>query len=124
MYAVLMHQGVPKIRKKNRSIFIRIISARKENSHAAGRDVAINLAVGANENDAVAGGITLIPFHLVVRYWYPRSVWNVAFAVGDDGDVLIAVNLEDVRFEGVRFPAAGLHWFIGLHELLEPLPNV
>ena len=42
-------------------------SKRVRSSDTSRRHVAIHLSLGANENDAVAGRIARVPFHLVIR---------------------------------------------------------
>src|SRR6516225_8699918 len=74
--------------------------------HAAGCDVAIDLALVADEDDAVAGRIAAVPFHLLVRHIDPRAARQDAFAVGDDGYIVIAFDLEIIGLERIGLAAA------------------
>jgi len=74
-------------------------------SSPAGRDVAIERAGGANKDDAVPGRVALVPLHLRVGHTDARPVGDQAFAVGDDGNVVIARHLERVRLERIGLMA-------------------
>src|SRR4051795_8932801 len=65
-------------------------------SHAAGGDIAIDLPLDADEDDAVPGGISLVPFHLVIGHGDFRPVRNLALAVRDDRNIMAAIDFEDV----------------------------
>src|SRR5207342_115093 len=92
-------------------------------SRPAGRDVAINLATVPDEDDAVTGRVALVPFHLRVGHGNPRAILDHPLAVGDDGNVVIALDLEDVRLEGIRLAAARNPRMVGLPEALEPFAD-
>src|SRR5947209_15634824 len=83
-------------------------------SHAAGRHVAIDLAAESDEDDAVSGRVSFVPFDLVIRnddllsklpVWAPERA--IRAFVGDDGHIAILVHLEAVGPIGVGFAAAG-----------------
>src|SRR3954463_8372896 len=93
-------------------------------SHPAGGDVAIDLPLDADEDDAVPGRVTLVPFHLVVGHGDFRSVRYIALAVRDDRDVAAAVDLEDVGFVGVGLAAARNSGVVGLSQPLKPPSHV
>src|ERR1019366_7313697 len=90
-------------------------------SNATRRHVAVHLAFGADEQDAMSGRISFIPFHFLVGNRDSRPVRDDALAVRNDGDVLIAFGLEVVGFESVSFAAAREILVVGLHEILKPL---
>src|ERR1700736_7011473 len=90
---------------------------------AAGRDVAVNLALGADEDDAVPGRVAGVPLHLGIGDRNARAVGEHALAVSDDGDVVIALDLERVGLESIRLAAAAHGGIVGLHEGLEPLAD-
>jgi len=75
----------------------------------------------ADEDDAVTGGVALVPFHLVIGDWKLRAVGDHSFTVRDDGDIVVAFNLVGVGFEGIGFAATGYPGVIRLHEFLVPL---
>src|SRR5213080_4121439 len=65
-------------------------------SHAAGRHVAIDLAAESDEDDAVSGRVSFVPFDLVVRddnLFAELPVWTaertIRAFVSDDGDIAI-----------------------------------
>jgi hypothetical protein len=65
-------------------------------SHAAGEDVAIDLPLNADEDDAVPRGVSLVPFHLVIGDRDFRPVRNLSLAGRDDRNIVAAIDLEDV----------------------------
>src|ERR1700730_8966697 len=91
--------------------------------HAAGNDVAVDLALAADEDDSVPGRIAGVPFHLLVRDREPGPAGEDALAVGDDGDVVIALDLKRVGLERVRLTATADVGIVGLHQRLEPLAD-
>src|SRR6202035_5120215 len=93
-------------------------------SGGAGRDVAVDLPAAADEDDAVSGGIAPVEFHLGVRHGNARAVRDHALAVGDDGDVVVALNLEGIGLERIRLAAAGQARMVGLLDALEPFTDV
>jgi hypothetical protein len=90
--------------------------------HSTWSDVAVDLSVRADEDDAVTGRIAVIPFHLVIGDGNLGTVGDHSLTIGDDGDVVVALNLVCIGFERVRLPATGHPRVIRLHELLVPLP--
>ena len=65
-----------------------------------GRDITVDVVAPAQENDAVSGWIRLIEFQLVVWNHNLGSDFKMLAAqrlvgpgVGDDGDVLVALDL-------------------------------
>src|SRR5580658_7048429 len=81
-----------------------------QESDAAGSDVAIDVIPSAQKDDAMTGGIGLIVFQLVIRNDNLGSDIDVLAAqrsigpgVGDNGDVLVTVDLERIRPIGIRF---------------------
>src|SRR5262249_53390131 len=100
-------------------------------SDAAGRAIAIDLAAESDEDDAVSGRVSFVPFDLVVRddnLFADLPVWTaertIRAFVGDDGDIAILVHLEAVGPIGIGFAAARHEWGVGLHELLKPRAHV
>ena len=93
-------------------------------SCAAGGDVAVDLAAGPDEDDAVTSRIAPVKFHLRVRHGNVRAIRDHPFAVGDDGDVVIAFDLEGIGLERIRLAAAGKARMVGLPEALEPFTDV
>src|SRR5260221_9599778 len=93
-------------------------------SRPAGRDIAVELAAIPDEDDPVAGRVALVEFYLDVGQGNPRSVRDPPFAVGDDGDVVVAIGLERIRLEGVGLAAAGNPRMVGLPQAFEPFPDV
>src|SRR4051794_13132388 len=89
-------------------------------SHPAGGDVTIDLPLDTDEDDAVPGRVSLVPFHLVVGHGDFCPVGYLALAVRDDCDVAPAVDLEDVGFVGVGLAAAGDSGVVGLPQPLKP----
>src|SRR4029077_13479876 len=83
-------------------------------SHPAGGDVAIDLPLDTDEDDAVPGRVSLVPFHLVVGHGDFRPVRYIALAVRDDRDVAAAADLEDVGFVGVGLAAARASGGVGV----------
>src|SRR6516164_1717637 len=91
---------------------------------SARRDVAVKRAPCPDEDDAVASGIALVPFHFGIGHRNAGPVRDYAFAIRDDGDIVIAVDLEIIGLEGVGFTAARERRIVRLHEVLEPLSDV
>src|ERR1700680_4220712 len=85
-------------------------------SQPAWRYVAIHLSPRPDEDDAVPAGIASVPLHLLVGHRDARAVRNLAFAVGDDRNIVVALGFEAVGFEGIRLAAAGLAWMVWLLE--------
>src|SRR5260370_31008199 len=54
----------------------------------------------------MSGRIARIPFHFLVGNLDSRPVRDDALAIGNDGDILIALDLEAVGFVSVSFAAA------------------
>src|SRR5262249_26927242 len=107
------------------------LNARRQCSDAARRYVAIDLPARPDEDDAVTGRVSFVPFDLVVRDDNLLSRLPVRAAeravralVGDDGHVAIPVHLEAVGPIGVRFATARHGWKVGLHEPLKPRTHV
>jgi hypothetical protein len=70
-------------------------------SHAAGRHIAIDLAAESDEDDAVSGRVSFVPFDLVVRddnLFAELPVWTAERAirafVSDDGHIAIRVSAQ------------------------------
>jgi len=55
----------------------------------------------------VPGRISLVPFHFFVGNGDPGSGRHHAFAVDDDRHIVIAIDLESIRFKRIGFAAAG-----------------
>src|SRR5258708_35423492 len=81
-------------------------NCRSFGSQPSRRHVAIHLSLRPDEDDAVPGGIASVPLHLLVGHRDARAARNHALAVGDNADVVVALDLERVRLEGVPYPAA------------------
>ena len=84
-------------------------------SHAPWGDVAVNLSVDADENDAVTGGISCVPFQLLIRHGNFGSVRNYSFPVRDNGDVTVLVYFKEVSFVGVSLTTTRTCRVVGLH---------
>ena len=67
-------------------------------SDAARRHVTEYLAVTADENDAVSGGVALVPFQFPIGDGNSRPIGDDTLAIGDDGDIFVAANLETISF--------------------------
>jgi hypothetical protein len=91
-------------------------------SHAAGGDVAIDLPLNADEDDAVPRGVSLVPFHLVIGDRDFRPVRNLSLAVRDDRNIVAAIDLEDVGLVGVRLATTRDSGVVRLPE--SPFENV
>src|SRR5215218_6176772 len=63
-------------------------------SDAARRHVAEDLAVAADEDDTVSGGVAFIPFQFLVGDRNTRPFWDDTLAVGDDGHVFVTADFE------------------------------
>ena len=81
-------------------------------SNAPRRQIAEYL-IAADEDPAVAGRIALVPFDPVIgnrdtraRVDVPAPERRVVARVGDDGDILVVLDLEIIAPIGVRFSAA------------------
>ena len=72
----------------------RVSASAHSMSHSAGDDVAVNLSPEANENNAVTGGISFVPFQLVIGHGDFCPVRNVSPSIRDNGHVVILVYLE------------------------------
>src|SRR5215471_19808849 len=89
-------------------------------SEPARRHVAIHLPARPDEDDAVPGRIASVPFHLWIGNRDARAARNHALAVGDDRNIMVALDFEAVGLEGVRLAAAGQPGVVRLLERLEP----
>src|SRR5262249_19910963 len=101
---------------------------RRHSSDAARRDVAMDLPIRPEKDDAMSGRVSFVPFDLVVRDDNPFSylaVWAakraVGALVGDYRHIAIIIHVEAVRPICVGFATARQRWNVGLHELLKPL---
>ena len=65
-------------------------------------------------------GLPGIPFHLGIGHRNAGPVRQHAFAVGDDGDIVIAGDLEGIGLERVGLAAARHRRIVRLHEALKP----
>jgi hypothetical protein len=70
-------------------------------------DVAIDLPLQSDEDNAVPGRVSFVPFNLVIGYSDSRPVWDVSLSVGDDGNVVIELDLEEVGLVGVGLTTTG-----------------
>jgi hypothetical protein len=68
----------------------------------------------ADENDAVTGGISCVPFQLLIRHGNFGSVRNYSLAVGDDGDVTALVYFKEVSFVGISLTTTRICRVVGL----------
>src|ERR1700730_10347390 len=93
-------------------------------SQPAWRYVAIHLSLRPDEDDAVPGGIAGVPLHLLVGHRDARAARDHALAVGDDGDIVVALDLECIGLEGVRHAATAHGGVVRLREGLEPFAHV
>ena len=75
-------------------------------SHSAGDNVAVNLSPEANENNAVTGGISFVPFQLVSGHGDFCPVRNDSLSIRDDGHVMILFYLEEVSLVCVGLATA------------------
>src|SRR6266550_3664694 len=93
-------------------------------------DVAVHLALCADEDDAVAGRIAFVPLHFAVWDFDASALFDVGLVrylralAGDDGNPAITVLLEEVCFVCVGISATRYPWIVGLLEVLEPLADV
>jgi hypothetical protein len=90
-------------------------------SHSAGDDVAVNLSSEANENNAVTGGISFVPFQLVIGHGNFCPVRNDSLSIRDDGHVMIMVYLEKVSLVCVGLATARYSRVVGLFQISKPL---
>src|ERR1700704_3942283 len=93
-------------------------------SHAAGRDVAIDLSLDADEDDAVSRGVSLVPFHLVIGHGNSCPVRNFSLSIGNHGNVVAALYLENVGFVGVGLATTRDSGVVGLPQPLKPPSHV
>src|SRR3954464_8183977 len=93
-------------------------------SDAARRHVAEDLAVTADEDDAVPGGVAFVPFHFLVGDGNSRPFRDDTLAVGDDGYVFVTAHLEAVGFKSIGFAATRHVRVVRLHQLLKPFTQV
>jgi hypothetical protein len=89
-------------------------------SHSARDDVAVHLSLEPEEDYAVPGRITFIPFQLVIGHGDFGPVRNVSLPIRDDGDVTILGNLEEVRLVCVGLATARNSWVVWLLQFLKP----
>src|SRR5215510_8554969 len=104
---------------------------RRGSSDAARRDVAIDLSISPEKDDAMSGRVSFVPFDFAVRDDDPFSylaVWSAKRAiralVGDDRHVATIIHLEAVSPICVGFATARLGWNVGPHEPLKPLAHI
>src|SRR3954452_8069211 len=93
-------------------------------SDAARCHVAEDLAVTADEDDAVPGGVAFVPFHFLVGDGNSRPFRDDTLAVGDDGYVFVTAHLEAVGFKSIGFAATRHVRVVRLHQLLKPFTQV
>src|ERR1700730_3452406 len=74
-------------------------------SHTSGGDVAVHVALGPDEHDAMSRRISLVPFQLLIRNVDPGAGCEHSLAVSDDGDIVITGTLERVRLKRIGFAA-------------------
>jgi hypothetical protein len=89
-------------------------------SHSARDNVAENLSLEADEDDAVPRGIAFVPFNLVIGHGDFGPVRNVSLSIRDDGDVMILGYLEEVRLVCVGLATARNSWVVRLLQFLKP----
>src|SRR5262249_21825248 len=104
---------------------------RRGPSDAARRDVAIDLPIRRQKDDAMSSRVSFVPFDLVIWDDDPFSylaVWPakrvVGALVGDDRHVATIIHLEAVSPICVGFATARLGWNVGPHEPLKPLAHI
>src|SRR5215813_14069272 len=95
-----------------------------ERSQSTRRHVAIYLSLLPDEDNAVPRGIAGVPLHLLVGNRNACASRNHALAIGDDGDIVIALDFEAVGLKSVRLSAARYARMVGLLERLEPLADI
>src|SRR6476620_3366053 len=93
-------------------------------SDAARRHVAEDLAVTADKDDTVSGGVSFVPFQFLVGDRNSRPFRDDTLAVGDDGYVFVTAHLEAVGFKGIGFAATRHVRVVRLHQLLKPFTQV
>ena len=96
----------------------------RRRSHPARGDVAVNLSLEADEDDAVSRGVSLVPLHLVIGYGDSCPVRDLPLAVRDDRNVAAAVDLEDVGFVSVGLATTRYSGIVGLLQPLKPPSHV
>src|ERR1700704_2831908 len=70
--------GLPRLEERELRL---LLGWRRRLSHTSGRDVAVHVALGPDEHDAVSGRVSLVPFHLLIRNGDPGSRLQHALAV-------------------------------------------
>jgi hypothetical protein len=96
----------------------------RASSHPSRRNVAVDLALVPNEDDAVLGGVPFVPFHLGVRDGNACPVGDYPLSICDDGNVVVAFAVEVIRLERIGLAAATHVRVVRLHEALEPLADI
>src|SRR5262245_46410428 len=97
----------------------------------ARRDVAIDLPISPEKDDAMSGRVSFVPFDLAVWNENPftelavrTTKWGILAIVGDDGHIATIINLEAVGPICVGFATTQQRLDVGLHELLKPLAHL
>src|SRR5260370_30812145 len=87
------------------------------------RDVAEHPSLRVDEDNAMSGRVAGVIFHFLSgnRDAAPEGNGGDGAMSSDDGDVMVALDLEVIGLIGVGFAATRYPWMVGLFQVFEPL---